>query len=97
MNGESNAMIGDAVLWEVVSANLLAAVAAAHHRLPFFCQRLLLLLHLDLIQPRAQHPHAFLAVLDLRLLILATDDRVGRNMSDAHSRIRCIDRLPAGP
>src|SRR5229473_7604394 len=69
MNGQPDAMVGHAVLGEVVGADLLAAVAASDHGLALFGQGFLLLLHFDFVQPRTQHPHAFFAVLDLRFFI----------------------------
>ena len=54
MKGEADAVIREAVLREVVGADLLAAVAGADHLLAFFGQGFLLLLHLDFIQARAR-------------------------------------------
>src|SRR5713226_4031516 len=51
MNGEADAMIREAVLREIVSPYLLRAVAGPYHLLAFFRQRVLLLLHLDFVQP----------------------------------------------
>src|SRR6266849_346490 len=97
VNGEADTVVGDAVLGEIVSPNFFAAVARADHRLALLGQRVLLLLHLHFVQSRAQHAHPFLAVLDLRLLVLAADHRVGWNMSNAHCRISRVYRLPTGP
>ena len=95
MNCQPNAVIGDAVLGKVVRAYLLAAVPTADHGLALFSQCFLLLLHLDFVEPGAQHAHALLAVLDLRFLVLATHDRVCWNVGDADGRISRVHRLPA--
>ena len=95
MNGQPDAVVGDAVLREIVSPDFFAAIARTHHRLAFLGQRVLLLLHLHLVQPRAQYAHPFLAVLDLRFLILAAHYGVGRNVGNAHRGISRVDRLPA--
>src|SRR5690242_19747473 len=56
MQRESDTMVRYAVLREVVSADLLAAVAAAHHAATFRADLLALLLQLQFVQPRTQHP-----------------------------------------
>src|SRR5262249_34438925 len=89
--------VGDAVLREVVGADLFTAVSAADHRLALFGERVLLLLHLDFVKARTQHAHGFLAVLDLRFLVLAADNGISRNMRDAHGGVRRVHRLAAGP
>src|ERR1035438_7392105 len=50
VRGEADAMIGNAVLREVVGADLLAAIAAAHHRPALLGQRVLLLLLFHFVQ-----------------------------------------------
>src|SRR4051812_41610371 len=95
MNGQPDAVIGHAVLREIVSADLLAAVAGTDLRLTLFRHRGGLPLLLDLVQTRSQHAHTFFAVLDLRLLVLAADDRTGWDVRDADGRISRVDRLPA--
>ena len=92
---KADAVIGEAVLREIVGANFLAAVAGADHRLALFGQCRLLLLHFDFIEARSQYAHAFFAVLDLRFFVLATDYRVGGNVRDAHRGIRSVHRLAA--
>src|ERR1043166_6515605 len=44
VDGEADAVVGDAVLFEVVGANLFVAAAAADNRAALACQRLVLLL-----------------------------------------------------
>src|ERR1700730_14535384 len=96
MEGKADAMVGHAVLREVVSANLLAAVAAADLGLAFFGQRLLLPVHFLLIETGTQHAHTFFAVLDLRFFVLAAYDSICWQMCDANSRISRVYRLTAG-
>src|SRR5438067_45055 len=55
----------------------------------------LLLEHALLEQPRAQHPHRDLAVLELRPLVLGGRDGARREMGDAHSRLGLVDVLAA--
>src|SRR5215831_19108066 len=95
MDGEADAVICQAVLREVVGADLLAAVAGLYHRASLFGERFLLLLHLDLVQTGPEHAHAFFAVLDLGFFVLATDHGVGRNVRDADGGVRRIHRLTA--
>ena len=93
--GEPDAVVGHPVLREVVGADLLRARARADLRQPL--RRLLGLLRrqLALEQPRAQHAHRPVAVLELRLLVLHRDDHAGRLVRDAHGRVGRVDRLPA--
>jgi len=49
MQGEADAVIGDAVLREVIRAELFAAVAGLDHVAPLRAQRGLLLFQLDLV------------------------------------------------
>src|SRR2546430_17078396 len=65
MDGQPNAVVGDAVLREIVRAYLFAAIARTHHRFAFFCQRLLLLLHLHFVKSGTQNAHGLFAILDL--------------------------------
>src|SRR5579862_7361944 len=71
---EADAVIGDAVLREVVGADLLGAVARADLRAPRLALGRRALLLLDVVEPRAQQLHGRRAVLVLRLLLLAVDD-----------------------
>ena len=73
MQREPDAVIGDAILREVVGADLLAAVARAHHAAALGAQRGLLLLQLHLVEPRTQHALGLGAILDLRFFVLAGD------------------------
>ncbi len=57
---------------------------------------LLLLAHLQLVQPRLQLLHGGGAVLVLGALVLAGDDDAGRHMGDADRRLGLVDVLAAG-
>ena len=72
---QADAVIGQAVLREIVSADFFAAVAGADHAAPLRADRRLLLFQLHLIEPRAQHAHRLGAILDLRFFVLAGDDQ----------------------
>ena len=78
MERHSDAVIGDAILFEIVGANLLGAIAGADLRAALGRNRILLLLRLHLEKSRSQHAHRLLAVLDLRLLVLHRYDQTGR-------------------
>src|SRR5512140_1216376 len=92
---EPDAVIGDAILREVVRANLGRAVAGAHLRLAHARPR-----GLDLGQPRVenarpQHLHAFELVLQLGLLILLAHHDSRGDVRNAHGGIGGVDALPA--
>ena len=57
---------------------------------------LALLLHLELVETRAQDLHRHRPVLVLRALVLAGDDDAGGQVRDAHRRIGLVDVLAAG-
>ena len=95
VQGEADAMIGDAVLREVVGADLLAAVAGAHHAAALGAERRLLLFELHLIEPRTQHALGLGAVLDLRFFVLAGDHQAGGQVGEAHRRVSGVHRLAA--
>src|SRR5438309_1163566 len=87
MEGEADTVVGYAVLREVVGTDFLAAVTAAHHGTALLSQRLLLFLHFHLVQAGTQHAHGFLAVLDLRFLVLAADYSIRWQVGDPNCRI----------
>src|ERR1043165_23251 len=91
VNGQTNAVITDAVLFEVVSANLLGAIAGADHRTTFARLRCMLFLFFELLQTRTQHAHRFFAILDLPLLVLHRHDDSGRNVRETHGRVSSVD------
>src|SRR5579859_745628 len=70
MHREVDAMVGHARLREVVCANLLAAVAAPHHRPARRFQLRVALRLREVEEARAQHAHRLGTIFDLRLLVL---------------------------
>src|SRR5215207_6813735 len=94
---ELDPVVGHAPLGEVVRADLLGPLAGPD--LGRARRRLLRLLlgQLGLVEPRAQHLHRALAVLQLRLLVLHRDDDARRLVRDPHRRVGRVDRLAAGP
>jgi hypothetical protein len=54
VEGEADSVVGDAVLREVVSADLLATVAGTDHGFAFLGQRLLLFFHFDFVEAGAR-------------------------------------------
>ena len=93
---EVDAVVGDAALREVVGADLLGPLAGAHLAAPLLGDGVLLLLHLHLVETRAQHLHRLRAVLDLRLLVLLRHDDAGRNVREPHRRVGGVHALAAG-
>src|SRR5271167_3612170 len=55
MQGEPDAVIGEAILWEIISADLLAAVSRADHLPPLLGNLFLLLLKLHFVEARTEH------------------------------------------
>src|SRR6185437_7418524 len=94
--GQADAVIGEPVLREVVGADLLAAVAGAYLLLTVFGLQLMDALSFYFIKPGTENAHALLAVLDLRFLVLAAYDGVGRNVRDADGGVGRVDRLATG-
>src|SRR6476619_3445599 len=93
---EADAVVGHAILREVVGADLFAAVATSDLCFAFFRQSLLLAFHFLFVKTGAENAHTFFAVLDLRFFVLAADYRVGRQMSNANGRISGVYGLSAG-
>src|SRR5207253_6723267 len=77
MQREVDAVVGHPGLRIVVRADLLAAVAAAHHGAPGLLELRLSLRLFLVVEAGAQHAHRLGAVLDLRLLVLARDHEPG--------------------
>src|SRR6188472_1079898 len=96
VHGVLHAVVGEAVLGEVVGADLLGALARADLRAPRGGDLGLLALALRLVEPRAEHAHRLLLVLELRLLVLHGDDDAGRQVRDPNCRVGGVDRLAAG-
>src|SRR5438093_3154870 len=97
VHGVMNAMIGDAMLGEVVGPDLLGSVPGAHLGPALAgAGRFLLGDHL-VEQARAQHLHRLDLVLELALLVLALDHEVGGQVGDAHGAVGRVDALAARP
>src|SRR5665213_1641198 len=92
--GEADAVVGEAVLGEVVGAAFFDAVAGADLLLALLGLTLVDALGFDFVEARAQDAHRLFAVLDLRLFVLAAYDRVGGKVRDADCRVGRIHRLP---
>src|SRR5579859_449421 len=93
---EPDAMIGEAILREIVRADLLAPVARSDLRTPRARGLFLLLSQLRFIEVGAQQLHSAFAVLELRSLLLARDDRACRSVRYANGRLSLVDVLAAG-
>src|SRR5271154_88516 len=96
MEREADAVIGHAVLGEVVGADFLGAVAgfdlaAALDGEGGFAPVLFLL-----VEARAEDAHGFGAVFDLRFFVLLGNHQAAGNVRDAHCGIRRVDGLAAG-
>ncbi len=94
---EPDAVVGDPVLLEVVGADLLAPPAAADLRSPLGGALDVTLALGSFEQPRPQHLHRPLAVLQLAALVLHRHDDARRHMGDADGRVGRVDALPARP
>src|SRR6185503_20428984 len=88
-------MVSQSILREIVRADLLAAIAAAHLLLAFLGKLGILPLHLLLVEPRPQNAHSLFAILDLRFLVLAAYDSVGWDVGNAHRGISSVYGLAA--
>src|SRR5688572_5159439 len=87
VDGQADAMVGDAIFLEVVGSDLFRTIAASDHRLPLTRLSLMLLLFFDLLQTRPQDAHRLLAVFYLRLFILHRNDDASRQMCYSNSRV----------
>ena len=91
----SSVILHHAVRMEHVGADL-AAPGNVRLLAANFGQVLQLLFDLPLVQLGAQHLHRFLAVLDLRALLLTAHHDACRNVRNPHGRVRGVDVLTAG-
>src|SRR5262249_22820784 len=97
MSREVDAVIGDPVLRKIVGPDFFRSIAAADLAAPVLGDRLLLLAHFHLVEPRAEHFHGLRAVLDLRLLVLLRHHQAGREVGEADGGIGGVDALAARP
>src|SRR5690606_9018174 len=86
---------GDAVVLEVVGADLLGPAAPAHLVAPGGGGLLGLAVLLGLQQPGPQHGERLGLVLRLALLVLDRHDRAGGQVRDPHGRVGGVDALAA--
>src|SRR5688572_27199956 len=93
---EADAVVGDAVLREVVGADLLRAFAGADHAAALVADRVVLLLLLEVEQAALEHLEGARLVLDLAALVLALDDHAGGQVGDLHGAVGGVHGLPAG-
>ena len=95
VEGQVDAVVGQAVLREIVGADALGAVAGADLRLAFGGQLVVLLLALEGQQPGAEDAHGLVVVAVLRALVLAGDDQARRQVGQAHGGLGLVDLLAA--
>src|SRR5437667_7483405 len=93
---QADAVIGDAVLRDIVGADFLGAVAGLDLPAAFGGESGLALFLLLLVQARAENAHGFGAILDLRFFVLLGNDEYTRNVRDAHGGVCGVDGLAAG-
>ena len=95
ISGHIDAVIGDAALREIIGANTFAAIASAY--LAFTCLRLfgVLFLYHGVEQARPQDFHCLDFVFELGFFVLTGNNKACRQVSDAYSRIGCVDALAA--
>src|SRR4029077_5192254 len=96
VHGQLDPVIRDAVLGEVVRADLFGAFPSADLRTARRVELLALPFELALVEARAEYAHRLVLVLKLRLLVLHRDDNAGRQVRDANRGVRRVDGLPAG-
>ena len=96
VQGQSNAMVGDTILWKVVGTNLFAAVSAAN--LSMSCSILLQLLLLLFLskQTAAQNFQSFVLVLELAAFVLTFHDHTGGQMGHTDGTGGFVNMLTAG-
>ena len=80
-------MIGDAVFFEVVGANLFATPTLANLRLALGRHFFGLLIFAKFQQARTQYGHCTQSVLQLTALVLHCNNQTARNVRDANGRV----------
>src|SRR5216684_318691 len=96
MKRQADAVIGDAVLREIVSADFFGAVAGFDLTAALGGEGGLALFLFLLVEAGAENAHGFGAILDLRFFVLLGNDEAAGNVRDAHSGIGGVDGLSAG-
>src|SRR5688500_6422302 len=88
-------MIGQAILREIVGADLLRAITGFDHAAALVALGVVLLMLLDVEQPALQDLHRLGAVLQLAALVLTFDDDAARHVRDLHRAIGSVHALSA--
>src|SRR5918999_477625 len=96
VGGDTDAMIGDASLREVVRADLRRAVTGTDLGLAEGAFLLRPFAHLAFQETGLQDPHGLLLVLELALFVLAGDDQARRLVRDSDRGVRGVHALAAG-
>src|SRR5690606_6885954 len=96
VEGDVDAVVGDAVLGKVVGADAFAAIARAHHGLAGRAAAAFVLAQLLFVEPGAEHFQGLGLVLVLAALVLALHDKTGGYMGDANGGFGLVDMLAAG-
>ena len=97
IEGEADAVVGDAALGKIVGADALAAVAGAHLGPALLGDLALLLLLLQVKQPGLEDLQGLGLVFVLGFFILAGDHEPRGQVGDAHRRVRGVHDLAPGP
>ena len=93
--GEADAVVGEAVLGEVVGADFFAAVAGAYLLFAVFGLELVDAFGFYFVETGAEDSHALFSIFDLRFFVLAGDDSVGGDVRDADGGVGGVDGLAA--
>ena len=88
-------MIGDPALGEIVGADALVALAAAHLGLAVLGVSRVLLGAVEVIKARFQHLHGLFFIFQLALFVLTGDHQPGGHVGDAHGGVGAVDVLAA--
>src|SRR5450631_3266878 len=96
VQGQIDAVVGDAALRKIIGADAFRAVARADLPAPVGRALGVKLAALRVVQLGAQHGHRLGFVFMLRALFLYKDDRAGRQMGDADGGFGLVDVLAAG-
>ena len=95
IEGKINAMVGEAILREIIGANPLAAVSRPTMSRRAWAISCCCSPWKFFKQAGPQNLHRFLFILQLGLLVLASNDQPGRQWSNPHRRVGSINALPA--
>jgi hypothetical protein len=95
MHRVADAMIGHAILREIVGSDFRGPVAGSNLCLPHSGPLGFLLCNRCVEETGAKNFHSLQLVLQLVLLILLADDNTARDVSDANCGIRCVVALSA--